>query len=222
MLAIFLPILSVIIGFSIATYTQRSTRSIQLLLSYSGALLLSVTIFEFIPEVYRNYTPLTGILIMTGVLLQVILEFMSKGAEHGHLHHDENLKRFPFLIFISLCIHSLMEGFPIAQNLHLLLGVVIHKIPVAVIISTFLIRAELPKRNLIFFMAIFALMTPLGAVLSDYFMKWPEVEHDINAVVIGIFLHVSTTILFESSKNHQFNGSKILLIILGVATAYFI
>src|SRR5699024_12434511 len=91
-------------------------------LSYSGALLLSVTVFEFLPKVYRDFSPTIGLLIMGGILLQVFLEFMSKGAEHGHTHYDKTLKSFPVLLFVSLCIHSFMEGFPIAESTHLLLG----------------------------------------------------------------------------------------------------
>jgi hypothetical protein len=39
------------------------------------------------------------------------------------------------------------------------------------------------------------------------------------AVVIGIFLHISTTILFESSENHRFNLQKFVVIILGTLMA---
>jgi hypothetical protein len=35
------------------------------------------------------------------------------------------------------------------------------------------------------------------------------------AMVIGIFLHISTTILFESSDGHNFSTQKILAIIVG-------
>jgi hypothetical protein len=39
------------------------------------------------------------------------------------------------------------------------------------------------------------------------------------AVVVGIFLHISTTILFESSNNHRFNIIKIATVLGGAATA---
>lgn len=222
MLSIILPILSVVVGF-LATYVlKRGARATQLLLSFSGALLLSVTIFEFLPEVYRAYSPVIGLLIMGGVLLQVILEFLSKGAEHGHAHRHKEKDNFPFLLFLSLAIHSFMEGFPISSNFHLLLGIVIHKIPVAIVISTFLLKSDLSRGKVAMFLIVFALMTPLGSVFDQYIITSGTAVHYINAVVIGIFLHVSTTILFESSKDHSFNWSKIFLIILGVATAYFI
>ncbi|RZV65520.1 MAG: ZIP family metal transporter, partial [Flavobacteriaceae bacterium] len=41
-------------------------------------------------------------------------------------------------------------------------------------------------------------------------------------VVIGIFLHVSTIILFESNEEHRFNLRKLMIIILAVAIAYII
>jgi hypothetical protein len=44
----------------------------------------------------------------------------------------------------------------------------------------------------------------------------------ITAVVIGIFLHISTVILFESSEGHKFNIRKLSVIALGVVIAYFI
>ncbi|PZD77027.1 ZIP family metal transporter [Mesonia sp. K7] len=216
-----LPIIAVIAGFVIAYFLKANNATVKLLLSFSGALLLSITVFEFLPETYQNYTPVIGLLIMTGILLQIFLEFLSKGAEHGHLHHDESQKRFPVLLFISLCIHALLEGFPIADNKHLLYGVVIHKIPIAVIITSFLMHSKIKKTQIAFFLLVFALMTPLGSLLQQV-SALSEIKNYLNAIVIGIFLHVSTTILFEASKNHQFNLSKILTIVAGIVVAYLL
>ena len=41
----------------------------------------------------------------------------------------------------------------------------------------------------------------------------------IMAIVIGMFLHISTTILFESSVDHRFNFKKMLAVLLGLAGA---
>ena len=35
------------------------------------------------------------------------------------------------------------------------------------------------------------------------------------AIVIGIFMHISTTILFEASDVHRFNFAKLLAIVAG-------
>jgi hypothetical protein len=63
-------------------------------------------------------------------------------------------------------------------------------------------------------------MTPLGTIISNNVTQLSEFIIYINAIVIGIFFHISTTILFESSEGHKFNLSKILVIILGICIAY--
>lgn len=221
-MSMILPIFAVVLGFVIALFIKSTSSTIKLLLSFSGAFLLSITVFEFLPMVYRHGAGSVGICIMLGILLQIVLEFLSKGAEHGHLHPLENHNEFPWALFIGLCIHSLLEGFPIHGNEHLLYGVVIHKIPIAVIISAFLLSSGLSKKKVAFFLCIFALMTPLGSFLQSNTTLFKEVEVYVNALVIGIFLHISTTILFESSKNHQFNASKMVSIVMGIVVAYFL
>ncbi|AWH72820.1 ZIP family metal transporter [Dokdonia sp. Dokd-P16] len=222
MLAIILPILAVIIGFTIALiFKPIVNNSIKLLLSFSGAFLLSVIIFEFLPEVYSESTNNVGIYIMAGLLVQILLEFGSKGAEHGHMHHQDK-GSFPFLLFVSLCLHSVIEGFPIADNQDLLYGVVIHKIPIAIIISAFLFNSKMSNLNSSIFLILFGLMTPIGAFLKSQFIFLQEYSTYVNAFVVGVLLHVSTTILFESSKNHQFNASKLAVILLGIIIAYFL
>lgn len=221
-MSILLPFLAVVLGFVIALFLKASSNTIKLLLSFSGAFLLSITVFEFLPEVYQNGSGSVGIFIMLGILLQIMLEFLSKGAEHGHLHPLENQHQFPWALFVGLCAHSLLEGFPIHDNHHLLYGVIVHKIPIAVIISSFLLHSDLGKTKIAFFLILFALMTPLGSFLQAHTDFFEPIEVYINAMVIGIFLHISTTILFESSKNHQFNASKMMTIILGIVLAYLL
>ncbi|HSM63419.1 MAG TPA: ZIP family metal transporter [Gillisia sp.] len=216
-----LPLLSVLIGYAIALFLKpNSSIGFKLLLSFSGAYLLSITVFELLPNVYESGSAQIGVFIMLGLLLQIILEFLSKGAEHGHMHHDETASNFPVLLLISLSIHSLMEGFPLNSTEHLLYGVVVHKIPVAAILSVFLFKSKIGKVKAVMFLVFFALMTPLGSWIAGNFEIVDQYIPYINAVVIGIFLHVSTTIIFEASKNHTFNASKLGVIVAGIVLAY--
>lgn len=218
-----LPLLAVIIGFIISLFLKPSSSvGFKLLLSFSGAYLLSVTVFELLPEVYRSGDPNVGLFIMLGLLLQIVLEFTSRGVEHGHVHQNEVTGHFPYLLLISLCIHAFLEGFPLNNSDHLLYGVAIHHIPVAAILSTFLLSSRITRAQAFLFLVIFAIMTPLGSWAEANFEILRRYEAYINAVVIGIFLHVSTTILFEASKNHKFNASKLVVVILGILLAYLI
>lgn len=201
---------------------KKEERQMGIYLAFSGAFLLAITVFELLPEVFEEGTKVIGLYILGGILLQIVLDFFSKGAEHGHVHLPTERRDFPWLLLVSLSIHAVMEGFPISEENNIMLGVIIHKIPVAAILTLFFIRAEYSKVSTFLFLFIFALMTPMGSWFSGTFDIFQEYHLEIMAVVIGIFLHVSTTILFESSKDHRFNLAKLISIVLGMILAYFL
>ncbi len=219
-----LPILAIIIGAAIALLTRKQKPfGTKLLLSFSGAFLLALTFFDLLPEVYGHINAKqTGLFIMCGILLQVILEFFSKGAEHGHVHIHKNSSAFPWLLFISLCIHSFLEGFPIHQHNDMVYGVLVHKIPIAILITTFLLQSNYSKFQITSFLVVFAAMTPLGTYTANTLAFLSNYVYLVNAIVIGIFLHISTTILFETGEGHKFNLSKLVAICLGIVIAYYI
>ncbi|WP_035671037.1 ZIP family metal transporter [Flavobacterium sp. 83] len=218
-----LPLLSVLIGYIIALVLKpKNKTNLKLLLAFSGSFLLSLTVMHLLPEVYESGNPKIGIFIMLGILFQIILEFFSKGAEHGHVHGHEIMTQIPWLLFISLCIHAFLEGFPVSHHHDLAVGIAIHHLPIAIILTTFFINASLDKKAILFFMATFAIMTPLGTFLSDYMPILNEYYTEITAIVIGILFHISSTIIFETSEGHKFNIAKVSMIIFGIVLAYFI
>lgn len=218
-----LPLLSVILGYVIALLLKpKKKKNLKLLLAFSGSFLLSITVMHLLPEVYETHSHSVGIFIMVGILFQIILEFFSKGAEHGHVHGHDKIARMPWLLFISLCIHAFLEGFPVGHHHDLAYGIAIHHLPIAIILTTFFINAELNKTALFIFMLTFAFMTPLGTFVSDNVPFIMQYYTEITAVVIGILFHISSTIIFESSEGHKFNIAKISMIILGILLAVFV
>ena len=224
MISFLAPMLSVVFGVTIVLlYSKSKPLNLKLFLAFSGAFLLSTTIFELLPEVYANLeTKKIGLFIMGGILLQILLEFYSKGAEHGHLHQHDAKTVFPWFLFMSLGIHAFFEGFPLKDHHSIIIGVVIHKIPIAILITTYLLKSKLPKSKIVLFLIIFTLMTPLGSISAELLSISQTIIYSVNAIVIGMFLHISTIILFESSEGHHFNLNKILMIIGAVILAYFI
>ena len=224
MMIYLLPILAVAIGFAFVVLFNPTIKSnLKLLLAFSGAFLLSITVFELIPHLYENHSGKTvGLFIMLGILLQIFLEFFSKGAEHGHVHVRKNNTVFPWLLFVSLSIHAILEGFPIHGNENLLYGIIIHKMPIAIILTSFFFASSLSNTKTIIFLTLFALMTPLGSYLSENVPVLTNYYTEISALVVGIFLHISTTILFESSEGHKFNITKLIAILAAIGIAYFI
>lgn len=218
-----LPLFSVLLGYSIALFLKpKDKTSLKLLLAFSGSFLLALTVMQLLPEVYESNKKNVGLFIMAGILFQIILEFFSKGAEHGHVHGHETMTHIPWLLFISLCIHAFLEGFPVGHHHNLAIGIAIHHLPIAIILTLFFVNSQLSKKAIFAFMLTFAIMTPLGTVISNYIPILNEYYTEITAVVIGILFHISSTIIFESSEGHKFNIAKISMIIFGVVLAYFV
>ncbi len=230
--------LAVILGFILALFLKpQKKKNIKLLLAFSGAFLLSLTVLHLLPELFQETLhhhdsesheaalPI-GVFIMIGILFQIILEFFSKGAEHGHVHvttdHNNELHHIPWLLFISLCVHALLEGFPIHNNTNLAYGIAVHHFPIAIILTLFFVNAKMNKYLVFVFMFSFALMTPLGTFLAEELHFAQHYSKEISAIVVGILFHISSTIIFESNEGHKFNLAKITMIVVGFLLAYVI
>jgi len=211
---------AVFLGSTFVFFIKPNKLFTKLLLAFSGSYLLSVTVLHLLPEVYADAKDHTqfhtiGILILIGILIQSVLESFSKGAEHGHVHLSEQ-RTFPWLLFVSLCIHAFSEGLPIHNtNANLLFAIAVHKIPIAVVLTSFFLSSKFSKKTTLLFVAIFSIMSPLGYFLGEK-VAWFSTHHDkISALIIGVFLHISTIILFETTENHKFNIQKFTAILLG-------
>lgn len=217
-------------GLSVFFVKRNNANFLKLILSFSGAYLFAITVLHLIPHIYTGGSTspeVIGLYILGGFIFQLLLEQFSQGIEHGHIHHDENAG-FPLGIMISLCLHAFLEGMPLVSGHQhqLVFGIAIHHIPAAFALGSLLLNSALKKNTIVIMLLIFAAMTPLGFLtskalsqgevsnISQYFDK-------IMAVVVGIFLHISTTILFESGSadHHHFNKKKMAAVFLGIAVS---
>ena len=215
-------------GLSVFFFKNDNANKLKLVLSFSGAYLFAITVLHLMPDVYSSGNPQIGLFILGGFLLQILMEQFSEGIEHGHIHkHHHEHSVFPLGIMISLCLHAFLEGMPLAKGEHmeLVYGIALHHIPAAFALGSVLLQNNSSKNKIILLMSVFALMSPLGYVLS-FFIGKGSIGGNITAyfdnimgVVIGIFLHISTTILFESSVDHKFNLKKFIAVLLGVSIA---
>ena len=91
--------------------------------------------------------------------------------------------------------------------------------PVAIVLMTFFLQSNMKKSRAYFLLFLFAIMSPLGVYAGNIFGALSAFQDEIIAIVIGIFIHISTTILFESTDGHKFSFTKILTIIVGAILA---
>jgi len=218
-------------GGIVLVYQPKNMTFSKLLLSFSGAYLFALIFLHLLPEIYEDASLNIGLYVLLGFMLQLGLDYFSKGIEHGHAHHHG--KSFPMAIFIGLCLHSFFEGMPIIftgesgeleMNYALITGIMIHKIPIAIVLAG-LLKQQFTLTKSLVFLTLFAITLPLGSLtnigVSQVITDVAHYEHIILAIVVGVMLHVSTTILYESDEAHKFNLQKVGSIILGFIIAYF-
>ncbi|MFN5636579.1 MAG: ZIP family metal transporter [Flavobacteriales bacterium] len=220
-------------GFVHLLQANNKAQFIKLSLAFSGGFLLAIVFEHLLPELYAGGTSNIGIYILIGFLIQLIMEYFSGGIEHGHVHVHKG-QAMPWALFISLSIHSIIEGIPLGndvEHLHhlhdhdhkmsLFWGIVFHQIPVAIALMTLLLSTSLSKRMAWIVLLLFGIMTPMGLFIG---LKVPMENTGISVpvilgIVIGMFLHISTTIIFETSENHKFNVLKLSSVIAGMVGA---
>lgn len=239
MLEIIALFLSVILSAILVDRFRLNEKILQLLLAFSGSYLLTVAFIHIIPNIFSgSESKSIGYFVLLGFFVQLLIEFVSGGAEHGHghcevKHHEEKSNHFsPYALLIGISLHSFFEGMPFANQFEdhahlqhsLLVGIIIHKIPIAIALMGLFLNSSLSRKRTYLLILIFALSAPLGAIFGGYIGEILNLNLEyfykiIMAILVGIFLHVSTTILFESNTTHKFNIYKLLIIFIGVAVA---
>lgn len=200
---------------------EPNERWLRLLLSFSGAFLLGVAVLHMLPELYEQGGAAIGLWLLGGFLLQTVLEFFSHGIEHGHMHgHPE--KAVPLMMMASLCTHSFVEGLPfgdarVSGDLPFLLGVLLHKAPMAIALAAVLWRSNTGGVRRWGILATFAAAAPLGILTGTWLGAGTGtlvLQHAL-AVAIGMLLHISTTIIFESAPDHRFHLARFAAVMAG-------
>jgi zinc and cadmium transporter len=201
-----------------------------LMLAFSGSFLLAITFLHLMPEVFHELGEKAGLFILLGFLLQLALQRLSHGIEHGHVHDHAISHHSLTPIFFGLIIHAFMEGIPLGFSYQssnttpsIFLAIAAHKIPEAITLASLLFMANI-KKNKWLLILLFALASPLSGILAMYFgQKFYFISNQlvyIIPIVAGAFLHISTTILYESgTKHHQLSRQKVMAVALGLGFA---
>ncbi len=220
----------------------RSGGWLKPLLAFSGAYLFTLTVTHLLPEALALLPAQgqrVGYWVLAGFFGQMLLEVLSQGIEHGHVHHEplagpgRAAGPVPFPLLGALVLHSLLEGSilvkapaagAVGRNFYaLVVGVALHHVPAAFALAT-LLRRRLGSFGRVWpWLLVFALAAPAGIVFSNFISLEVLLQNGLYAALLGLvagnFLHVSTTILFETSPEHRLNLPKLAATLAGLLLA---
>ncbi|MBS1569077.1 MAG: ZIP family metal transporter [Bacteroidetes bacterium] len=210
-------------------FRTSNAANVKLLLAFSGAFLLGVTVLHMLPELFSRGEEQIGLWVLAGFMLQVVLEFFSRGIEHGHVHvsaHGESGRSLPLVTLFSLFVHSFTEGMPFADpvvggDAAFVAGVLLHKMPMAIALSVILKRSQTSAARSWFTILVFAVAAPLGILFGHLFGTRDDGSFlsAALALAVGMLLHISTTIIFESTPDHRFNARRFITVLAGALLA---
>lgn len=214
--------------FDIKFLTQKRVNWIT---TFSGAYLLGITFIHIIPEIFNVHahgshshgeegSTMMGFWIFIGFFIQLLLDFFSKGIEHGHVH-----KKIGWTVVIALSVHSFIEAIPIFtdsdhQHNQLMFGILLHKVPVSIVLANILKQDPISKKKAFLLISLFVISAPLGILSGANFAFLQSFHKEILAIVVGLLLHISTTILFESTSDHHIKIQKLIAILLGFGLSF--
>jgi zinc transporter ZupT len=217
---------------TVFAFGLHQPRHVKLLNSFTGAFLLCLTLLHLLPELYDfhdGHVPhqealILGAMMLGGFFVQLALDFISMGVEHGHSHHLHG--HAPYGVVAGLCLHAFVEATALgnaqtyydpASRTLLLWSIVVHNFPVSIALLGMLLGWGMKRGNALALLGLFAAMGPIGMFVSGKVPFLAEHSRELMAIVIGIFMHISTTILFESGEGHRINFGKLSAILIGTA-----
>ncbi len=238
------PLLS---GFLIFLLPKGKNTNYKMLLVFAGSYLFAITVIHILPELYSQSLglELIGLFVLIGFFLQQLLEYLTSGIEHGHIHshgHDaahsqahQSLHHHSvsaIVLLFALCIHAFLEGGMLAEPVTvrpvydtnaILLGIALHRAPAAFALMTVLATQLRSRKKAIPYLVAFSSAAPIGLLISTYLTQEDLLSSTgliyLYALVSGNFLHISTTIVFESSPGHTFDARKMAIAIFGSLVA---
>ena len=221
--AIFYPFLMFVfsitmIGGWIPTIKLWSQEIFRLVISFCAGILLGAVFFHVLPEISTVLGRQLGYSVMFGFLLIFILEkfIMVHPCEEGEC----NYHKVGISAYVGIGFHSILDGIAIGagtmMNLSfiIILAVTIHKFPAALALSSLLVKGkEYTKKKVLLSMFIFALATPVGALVGVFVFQ--GVDDYVVATALGIsagtFLFISIGDLLPTVYEEHEKGYKNLV-----------
>ncbi len=208
--------MSALIGTAIVFYFAHWAHENSIfLISFGAGVMLAIAFLDLIPEAASAYHN-SWLMVFGGFLIFYILQNIIM----VHPCHDEECKtHLGVLSTVGFSIHSLLDGVIVSVGFTggMALGaltsvaIILHKLPDGITITGILTHAGTPRRKILIFSVIIALLTPIGAIASYLFLR--NLPHEAFGILIaltaGSFLYLAASNLLPESHKIRHNGNAV-------------
>ena len=222
-------------GVSINLVPSKVKINFDFTLVFSGSYILALTMMHIIPEVFSVSKDVhtTGLFILIGFFSQTLLELLLNDQSNKI---EKSYDGSPLMLILGLCVHAFFEASLLYSGNHhlghatssnLLIGIVMHRIPVTIALVTIL-KNKFNTTKTIIGLTVFSLASPLGLMATKLTSEsaWMNNEYlnSLNAFVAGGFLHVALDIFHGLHSNDEkgLNKKRIGWTITGVSLAIIV
>lgn len=199
-----------------------SKNSFRLIISFGAGVLIGTCFFHMLPVIIQPLGSNVGIPVIIGFFIIYILErfIMVHSCEEDVCDfHTVGISAF-----LGISFHSLIDGLSMGVGfivkdigLMIFLAIIIHKFPSALSLTGILIQGGYKKTKIIQLAIIFALTTPIGAIITlsvlndlpEYTLSWSI------GISAGTFLYIAISDLLPYVHQHNprkyFNLASLML-----------
>lgn len=224
---------STMIGTFIIFFKKKNDNIIISSLSFASGVMLSVSIFDLIPESFNllssifKITP-TILFILIFISLGIILSMLIDKYLPNNIEtkNNKNLYRVGIFSMIAIILHNIPEGIAtfmatnsdISLGISLALAIALHNIPEGISISVPLYYSSKSRGKALLYTFISGISEPFGALLTFLFLK--NFINDIVmgflfSLIAGIMSQIALYELLPTSLKYKNRGLSYLFFIIG-------
>lgn len=214
-----------VVGGAAPLVRNWSKGQLTLLVSAGAGVLLGAAFLHMLPASAEAIGRNVGFPILAGFLIISILEkfFLIDPCEEVGCH----IHKFGLAAFLGITFHSLLDGVAVGSSLivpnlavPIFAAIALHKIPAAFSLCSILLLAGHSRKGAFIHILGFSLATPLGALISYFFLR--NLDPHFVGYAIGIsggsFIAIATSDLLPQLHKEGVNRlATLLFMLLGIA-----
>lgn len=227
--------LSTLLGSLFIFIKGNKNNIIKCALAFASGVMLSVSIFDLIPESLTMFQSTTKNSIFFNITLFIIIGliiplFIDKILP-SKLDQNSKLYKLGIFTMIAIIIHNIPEGIAtyissetnIKLGISITIAIALHNIPEGISIAMPVYYATKNKKKAIGLTFISGMSEPLGAFLAFIFLK-PIINDTIMgalfAIIAGIMAYISIIELLPTALQYKEKKKTIISFLIGILFMY--